>query len=337
MIKNRQTRFDTARMAARFEFQDARAVRMFGFTEVEVEERVRWISRCIRDGTSDFQRFLVHYFGIGSAWEKSDLARKAARLVLGQSTHWEKELNRFALSVGLVVKFCPPGGRWFDAGSLGHDALRVKLERPDIEPHLASYEGCILYLNETGLHYHLGSAPPPEPNILCQQLDLEKDRLDFPDGSVDLVTSFETLEHYKYAPQHFMLEANRVLKPSGRLLMTTPNGVSAAALARLLHGVHPAENPRYHRAAGHGRIHPLEYGREQLYDLVTMHGFEIELFASVNLTPFSDDEKAAIEAVREARASRLGSHPREFGEKWLLVARRERTVTELQYPPSLFE
>jgi len=323
-------------VAERFELRDKHMAERLGLSAAELDARTEWITRCTRDEASDFQRFLVRYFGIGASWERIPVARKLARLALGQSTQWEKELNRFALSVGLVVKLCPQAGRWFDAGSLGHDAIRVGLERPDIEMHLVSYEGCILYLDGTGLQYHREGAPLPQSYVLCKQLDLEKQRIELGDGSVDLLTSFENLEHYKFAPQHFMLEANRVLKDGGRLVITTPNGLSAAAIARILHGVHPAENPCFHPAAELGRIHPLEYTGEQLRDLVRAHGFEVELLASINLTPFSGDEKAAMTAVRQARASRLGEHPGEFGEKWLLVAKRSRPVTEPQFPPSLF-
>lgn len=332
--KNRTPAF---RMAGRFEFNDRRAAETLALTDAETAERVEWITRCIKGQASDFQVFLAHYFGRGAFWERFRPAQKLARLVFHRSIQWEHSVNRFALSVGLVVKFCPRGGRWFDAGSLGHDALKVKIERPDIEMSLASYEGCIVYLDGTGLHYHGGGGPPPEPHVLCRQLDLERQTLEFADGSVDLVTSFETLEHYKASPQHFMLEVNRVLKPGARLVLTTPNGVSAAAINRILHGEHPAENPHYHRVAEYGRVHPLEYTLEQLRDLVTLHGFEIELLASMNLTPFSDDEWAAISAARGAKSLLLGKHPGEFGEKWLLIARKTQSVSEPRYPSSLFE
>ena len=47
-------------------------------------------------------------------------------------------------------------------------------------------------------------------------------RLPFADGSFDLVTSFETLEHI-YERQVFLEELHRVLKPDGMLILSTPN------------------------------------------------------------------------------------------------------------------
>jgi 2-polyprenyl-3-methyl-5-hydroxy-6-metoxy-1,4-benzoquinol methylase len=49
-------------------------------------------------------------------------------------------------------------------------------------------------------------------------------KLPFDDASVDVVTSIEVIEHVHPAIVHrFLAEARRVLKPGGRLLLTTPN------------------------------------------------------------------------------------------------------------------
>lgn len=46
--------------------------------------------------------------------------------------------------------------------------------------------------------------------------------IDLPDSSVDVVVSFETIEHLR-EPQQFLRECHRVLRPEGRLLCSTPN------------------------------------------------------------------------------------------------------------------
>ena len=58
-----------------------------------------------------------------------------------------------------------------------------------------------------------------------------------PDRSVDLVVSFETIEHVE-SPGAFVLECARVLEPDGLLIVSTPN--------RLVYGEGDAGNP-FHR------------------------------------------------------------------------------------------
>ncbi len=54
--------------------------------------------------------------------------------------------------------------------------------------------------------------------------DLEKDRLDLADASVDCAVFTEVLEHLNpYYVEYTMSEVSRVLKPGGKLILTTPN------------------------------------------------------------------------------------------------------------------
>lgn len=57
-------------------------------------------------------------------------------------------------------------------------------------------------------------------------------RLPLADASVDVVTSFETVEHV-HDPGRFIAELRRVLRPDGTLVLSTPN----ALVTRPVHGV----------------------------------------------------------------------------------------------------
>lgn len=58
------------------------------------------------------------------------------------------------------------------------------------------------------------------------------------DGEVDLIVSFETLEHL-YAPDAFLAECSRVLSARGRLIISTPN--------RPVYCQRTPDNPFHHR------------------------------------------------------------------------------------------
>jgi SAM-dependent methyltransferase len=59
--------------------------------------------------------------------------------------------------------------------------------------------------------------------VEVRQANLERDALPFPDGAFDWVVFSEVIEHLLYSPLPVLREFRRVLRPGGRLLITTPN------------------------------------------------------------------------------------------------------------------
>ena len=58
--------------------------------------------------------------------------------------------------------------------------------------------------------------------ILAYQLDLEDDRLPFPDQTIDLAVSFGLLNYFK-SYDNLLSETNRVLRPGGIFALSVPN------------------------------------------------------------------------------------------------------------------
>jgi SAM-dependent methyltransferase len=56
--------------------------------------------------------------------------------------------------------------------------------------------------------------------------DVVADSIDFPDGSVDLFTTFESLEHWHNSPKRLLHDAVRALRPGGHLVIGVPNCVN---------------------------------------------------------------------------------------------------------------
>lgn len=54
--------------------------------------------------------------------------------------------------------------------------------------------------------------------------DIETEPLPVADGWADAVVMMQVWEHFAVDPMHVLWEVNRVLKPGGRLILSTPNG-----------------------------------------------------------------------------------------------------------------
>jgi SAM-dependent methyltransferase len=109
--------------------------------------------------------------------------------------------------------------------------------------------------------------------------DAERDAFPYADDGFDTVLCCELIEHLVNDPMAMMSEINRILKPGGHLVLTTPNIVSARAISAILLGYHPAFFPAYIRPrkpdeepeARHNR----EYAPMEIQHLLTDAGFEM--------------------------------------------------------------
>jgi glycosyltransferase involved in cell wall biosynthesis/SAM-dependent methyltransferase len=126
----------------------------------------------------------------------------------------------------------------------------------------------------------------------------EADPFPYPDEYFSTVLCCELIEHLKADPMHTMSEINRVLKPGGHLLLTTPNVISYRALAGILQGYHPGFFPAYIRpdATGHADArHNREYAPMEVTFLLRDAGFDTE---SITTGPFLGEPKPEFGWVR---------------------------------------
>ena len=103
-------------------------------------------------------------------------------------------------------------GKWLDAGCAKGFLLKI-----------ASQHGWKPYGFDVSA-YAVREAQKNCPNAHLFVLNAE-DKLPFGDGFFEVITALELIEHLR-APENFLEEAYRVLKPNGMLFITTPNASS---------------------------------------------------------------------------------------------------------------
>ena len=110
--------------------------------------------------------------------------------------------------------------------------------------------------------------------------DAEKDRFPYPDAHFQTVLCCELIEHLFEDPMHMMSEINRVLKPGGHLVLTTPNIAALRGIAAILQGYHPGFFHAYIKPSDSGFVdarHNREYTPGEVHKLLEASGFKVTL------------------------------------------------------------
>lgn len=156
---------------------------------------------------------------------------------------------------------------------------------------LLAHSGCELRGNVAPVELHgpelvrdSASFIDPAGNAHHWELDAFDFEGSFPyeDGTFDLVTTMEVIEHVSTSPRAFVREIKRVLKPGGSVFIATPNAASWAKILRQLgHGPTYDAKP-YSQTFGprHVMCHVYEYTPWELKELLRSEGFEITKFST---------------------------------------------------------
>lgn len=185
------------------------------------------------------------------------------------------ELARYSKSLEWVEP--NPGGSLLDLGACG-DLV------PVYKGHLGfTRVACLDTAGESGRR-QLVHSDGSVYEFDAHEINLEKQPYPFTDGSFDQVVAMEVLEHLAVDPMFMLAEANRVLKPGGRLLLTTPNIVSITSLYLLLWGQHPAVG-RQGYGPGTMDRHHREYTPQELREILPAAGFDLRRMDTFDTTP----------------------------------------------------
>jgi SAM-dependent methyltransferase len=162
----------------------------------------------------------------------------------------------------LLRRYFKPGDKFLDIGSLfGYNCLGAKL---------IGYEAA-----GTDLPKYVTAFAPrfQRRRIDNRAADLKKDLIPFADESFDLVLASEVLEHFNFHPARFFAEAARVLKPGGRLIVTTPNLIRLNNVVKMIRGQSINWDIRDDYWDG---AHRREFTAAELAELVKQSGLHLE-------------------------------------------------------------
>lgn len=184
-------------------------------------------------------------------------------------------LERFRVTMALVPEL-GRGAHVLELGANPYFLTRLLVNRR-LDVTCANWFGPDAGFGERGCQRVHGSRRGWEHDFVFDHFNVERDTFPYADRSFDLVLCCEILEHLPTDPTHMLAEIHRVLKPAGRLLLTTPNAIRLDNLARLLDGRNV-----YEALSGYGVYgrHNREYTVDELRTLLTAAGFVVEeLFA----------------------------------------------------------
>ena len=141
-----------------------------------------------------------------------------------------------------------------------------------------------------------------------QLFNMEHDPFPYADESFDVVVFCEIIEHLLLDPLHAIREIHRVLRPNGRLVVTTPN---VGRLGNVLSAV--AGENMYDPYSGYGAYgrHNREFTQHELVKLLQFAGFDVDAAFTANAHPEAYESRFAFDGVMplvDFRVNDLGQY-----------------------------
>jgi SAM-dependent methyltransferase len=210
----------------------------------------------------------------------------------------------------------PPPGRILDVGC-GTCCLALCLKR--------------LGYDVTAVDFYYGDLPERrcrEHGIPYVRCHVEADPLPFENGTFDAALLGEVIEHFTYSPLVPLRAVRDVLRPGGRLVVTTPNASRAVHLLKLLAGrnIYPelgayTRKPLAYGGRDYAYRHNRLYTMRELRQVVADAGLEVVAGGAVSGRPPAGAARLAGACLAPVQAL----VPRWRDYLWLVAEKSART------------
>jgi len=176
--------------------------------------------------------------------------------------------KRLGRTISVLLDEQPVKGKLLEIGTTSVVPLMLKELVPNLQVHVTQYD---LKKPEKGK----ANLTKGEFSRTCPvyRVDLEKTPIPVEDETFDYVLCGEVLEHMEHDPMFMLSEINRVLKPGGTLVLTTPNVVSSRGIEAMLNNREPYFYMQYRRSGGTDR-HNYEYSLATVSEVLKAAGFK---------------------------------------------------------------
>jgi len=214
-----------------------------------------------------------------------------------------------------------PKGKLLELGTGAIVPLALKRLVPDLEVHVTDFHLDLPSVDD--IHLELCG---DSMTVKGYRVNLEETALPVADETFDVVLCCEVIEHMDVDPMFMLSEVNRVLKPNGTLIVTTPNAASTWAITKILRGIEPYFYMQYRPYKDPWR-HNYEYSIHTLVAVLKAAGFDGDAWTEDSF------EEPNYTDIHKLQAS--GYTLNHLGVNIFTVARKIGSVQD-RYPSAIY-
>ena len=225
---------------------------------------------------NDALLFVSPYLPLPAGWSEEDLYGFTTSILVEVrhtseiaevEAYARADFRRFVYTLSLVPD--EPGIKVLELGANPYftTTLIRKFRRADL--HLANFFE----------HVAIGDSQPVTVRSTGEvisypykQFNIEQEVFPYDDNTFDVVLFCEIIEHLQNDPVHALMEIRRILKPGGKLVVTTPNVARLENVLKLIDGENIYDP--YSDYGPYGR-HNREYNQRDLHCLLSENGFRV--------------------------------------------------------------
>jgi len=217
------------------------------------------------------------------------VAGVAKELIESADPYHRVHAARLARTAEIIYHEIGQVQRVLELGTSGFVPLLFNRLLPDTEVHVTHFDPTNKTIQDINIALGENTITAKAFNI-----DLEKDNIPMSNERYDAVICCEVLEHMEIDPMFMLAEVNRVIKPNGKLLLTTPNITSSRALHKILNGYEPHFYMQYHKSREYHR-HNYEYSAPALVSVLQAAGFSGKVWSE---DLFDDPVTSIVDKLR---------------------------------------